>query len=147
MAQHHYFEHQDRNGRTPADRVRATGYVEHRVGENIAHGALSTLDAIAGWLASRRARVMSACGAPSALARSWAETPIRRKASPSRTSVAPRAPSDPFFDQPYEPSAGDAEPAWERKVSAAPRGLSPNIKPKKRVAALFGAKQPDPVTN
>ena len=52
MAQHHYFEHQDRNGRTPADRVRATGYVEHRVGENIAHGALSTRDAIAGWLKS-----------------------------------------------------------------------------------------------
>ncbi|HET6599163.1 MAG TPA: DEAD/DEAH box helicase [Burkholderiaceae bacterium] len=54
-----------------------------------------------------------------------------------------RAASDPFFDKPYEPStAGTGEAVWERKVPAAPRGLSPNIKPKKRVAALFGAKQP-----
>ena len=52
MAQYHYFEHQDRAGRTPADRVRATGYAEDRVGENIAFGALSTDDAIAGWLKS-----------------------------------------------------------------------------------------------
>jgi uncharacterized protein YkwD len=52
MAQHHYFEHRDRNGRTSADRVRATGYAEQRVGENIAYGALSTRDAIAGWLKS-----------------------------------------------------------------------------------------------
>ncbi len=54
----------------------------------------------------------------------------------------PRAPSDPFFDKPYEPDAAGAEPAWENKAPAAPRGLSPNIKPKKRVAALFGAKLP-----
>jgi hypothetical protein len=40
-----------------------------------------------------------------------------------------------------------ADAAWERKVPAAPRGLSPNIKPKKRVAALFGAKQADTVTS
>ena len=52
MAQHHYFEHQDRSGHTPADRVRATGYSERRVGENIARGALSTEDAITGWLSS-----------------------------------------------------------------------------------------------
>lgn len=52
MAQHHYFEHLDRGGRTPADRVRAAGYAERRVGENIAYGALSTEDAIAGWLRS-----------------------------------------------------------------------------------------------
>ncbi len=52
MARHHYFEHPDRDGRTPADRVRATGYVEQLVGENIAHGPLSTDDAIAGWLKS-----------------------------------------------------------------------------------------------
>ena len=52
MAQHHYFEHQDRGGHTPADRVRATGYAELRVGENIALGPLSTEDAIAGWLKS-----------------------------------------------------------------------------------------------
>jgi uncharacterized protein YkwD len=52
MARHHYFEHQDREGRTPADRVRAAGYAEIRVGENIAYGTLSTDDAIAGWLES-----------------------------------------------------------------------------------------------
>jgi ATP-dependent RNA helicase RhlE len=74
--------------------------------------------------------------------------PARPAAAPRTTySPPPRAPSDPFFDKPYEPSAGEAEPAWERKVPAAPRGLSPNIKPKKRVAALFGAKQEDPVTS
>jgi len=57
----------------------------------------------------------------------------------------PRAPSDPFFDKPYEPSnAGAAEPAaWERsKAAPTPRGLSAYIKPKKRVAALFGGKAP-----
>ena len=52
MAKHHYFEHQDPTGHTPADRVRATGYAERRVGENIAYGVLSTEDAIAGWLKS-----------------------------------------------------------------------------------------------
>ncbi|HEX2012325.1 MAG TPA: DEAD/DEAH box helicase [Roseateles sp.] len=64
--------------------------------------------------------------------------------------AAPRAPRpvpvsrDPFFDKPYEPSAsgGDA-PAWEKAAPAATaggKGLSPYIKPKKKVAALFGAK-------
>jgi uncharacterized protein YkwD len=52
MSQHHYFEHRDPGGHTPADRVRATGYAERRVGENIAYGVLSTEDAIAGWLRS-----------------------------------------------------------------------------------------------
>jgi uncharacterized protein YkwD len=52
MSQRHYFEHQDPGGHTPADRVRATGYAERRVGENIAYGVLSTEDAIAGWLKS-----------------------------------------------------------------------------------------------
>lgn len=52
MSKHHYFEHQDPDGRTPADRVRATGYAEGRVGENIAYGVLSTESAIAGWLRS-----------------------------------------------------------------------------------------------
>ena len=76
--------------------------------------------------------------------------PAARPVSAPRSSYAPlRPPSDPFFDKPYEPSSigGHAEPAWETKVSATPRGLSPNIKPKKRVAALFGAKQPEPVTS
>ena len=52
MADHHYFEHIDPRGRTPADRVKAAGYREQLVGENIALGTLSTEDAIAGWLKS-----------------------------------------------------------------------------------------------
>jgi hypothetical protein len=51
------------------------------------------------------------------------------------------APADPFFDKPYEPS-GSGEPAWEKAKSAtaapARAGLSPNIRPKKKVAALLG---------
>jgi len=52
MARHHYFDHQDLNGRSPADRVRAAGYRERRIAENIAYGTLSIGDAIAGWLNS-----------------------------------------------------------------------------------------------
>ncbi|WOB10982.1 DEAD/DEAH box helicase [Piscinibacter gummiphilus] len=72
---------------------------------------------------------------------------------PARSSYsAPRpAPRDPFFDKPYEASpASDEAPAWESSKSAqvsAARGLSPNIKPKKKVAALFGAKPPAPSGN
>ena len=71
-----------------------------------------------------------------------AESSEPRTSFPARSAVreAPRAPSDPFFDTPYEPSAGDVEPAWEKRATPAGRGLSPNIKPKKKVAALFGAK-------
>ena len=63
-----------------------------------------------------------------------------------RSAYAPQqaVSSDPFFDKPYEPSASADKPAWE-KAAAAPvvRGLSPNIKPKRRVAALFGGKPAD----
>ena len=52
MSKHHYFEHRDPRGNTPADRVRATGYAERRVGENLAYGVLPTEEAIAGWLKS-----------------------------------------------------------------------------------------------
>jgi uncharacterized protein YkwD len=52
MARHNYFDHQDSSGRSPADRVKAAGYREQRVAENIAYGTLSTEDAIAGWLNS-----------------------------------------------------------------------------------------------
>jgi ATP-dependent RNA helicase RhlE len=66
------------------------------------------------------------------------------RSTPSYAS--PRAPADPFFDKPYEPSAAvDKEPpAWEKTVQApaVARGISAYIKPKKRVAALFGAKVP-----
>jgi len=70
-----------------------------------------------------------------------------RDASRARGPIAPapRPSSDPFFDKPYEPSASESEPAWERKTPVAPRGISPNIKPKRKVAALFGAKLPEEV--
>ena len=67
-----------------------------------------------------------------------------RPARPSapRASAPPARPSDPLFDRPYEPSNPEAEPSWEKKPAGpAPRGLSPYIKPKKKVAALFGAKK------
>ena len=48
---------------------------------------------------------------------------------------------DPFFDAPYEPAAlSDDKPAWEQKsVAAMPaRGLSPNIRSKRKVGSLLG---------
>lgn len=52
MAVHDYFEHQDLSGQSPADRVRASGYHEKLVGENIAYGPQSVDEAVKGWLAS-----------------------------------------------------------------------------------------------
>jgi uncharacterized protein YkwD len=52
MAQHDYFEHQDLSGRSPADRVRAVGYPEKLVGENIAYGPKSPEEVVQGWLDS-----------------------------------------------------------------------------------------------
>ena len=56
------------------------------------------------------------------------------------------APGDPFFDKPYEPTgAGGA--SWEAGTkpagmpNVASRGLSPNIKPKRKVASLLGGGQ------
>jgi superfamily II DNA/RNA helicase len=69
------------------------------------------------------------------------DSEAERRPAP-RAPSAPRPSSDPFFDKPYEPSA-TAEPAWENKAPAAPvasAARSPNIKSKKKVAALFGAK-------
>ena len=58
----------------------------------------------------------------------------------------PSRPADPFFDRPYEPSdtAAIAPAAWEKTDKGASQptsgrsSLSPNIKPKKKVAALLG---------
>jgi len=69
-----------------------------------------------------------------------------RQTSPVADMLPPRrAPvsssRDPFFDRPYEAVTGDSAPAWEQaKPAPAPAGraLSPNIKPKKRVASLLG---------
>jgi uncharacterized protein YkwD len=52
MAKHNYFEHQDLNGQSPADRVRAVGYREKLVGENIAYGPKSAEEVVQGWLDS-----------------------------------------------------------------------------------------------
>jgi hypothetical protein len=67
--------------------------------------------------------------------------PAAAPAPTERVYSSPRkASQDPFFDRPYEASYGDAA-SWEaQSASTAPaaRGLSPNIKQKRRVAALFG---------
>jgi uncharacterized protein YkwD len=52
MAENGYFEHRDLRGRTPADRVRSTGYQEQVVGENIAYGPSSAREVVQGWLGS-----------------------------------------------------------------------------------------------
>ena len=48
---------------------------------------------------------------------------------------------DPFFDKPYEAAPmSESLPSWEAGASRhGPRGISANIKPKRRVAALFRA--------
>jgi hypothetical protein len=63
---------------------------------------------------------------------------------PRRTRFTPvAAPVDPFFDKPYEASTPSAAAeastaATARDISAPSRsGISPNIKPKRTVAALF----------
>jgi hypothetical protein len=49
-----------------------------------------------------------------------------------------------LFDQPYEPRSSGEPPAWEKSPASSVsvgKGLSSYIKPKKKVAALFGAKR------
>ena len=52
MAENDYFEHEDLAGHTPADRVRAVGYREKLVGENIAFGPRTAEEVVQGWLDS-----------------------------------------------------------------------------------------------
>lgn len=52
MAEHDYFEHEDLAGRSPAQRVRAGGYEDKLVGENIAYGPKSVDEVVQGWLDS-----------------------------------------------------------------------------------------------
>jgi superfamily II DNA/RNA helicase len=49
------------------------------------------------------------------------------------------APRDPFFEQPYEAPEREAAPAWEAATarSTPSRGISSNIKSKRKVPALF----------
>ncbi len=61
----------------------------------------------------------------------------RREYTPHRQAAASR---DPFFDKPYESTAPlESQPAWEAAAKGNPArsGVSANIKPKKKVAALF----------
>ncbi|WP_416545959.1 DEAD/DEAH box helicase [Limnohabitans sp. DCL3] len=45
---------------------------------------------------------------------------------------------DPFFQKPYEASASNVAPSWEPSTPQTPRSsISANIKPKRKVAALF----------
>jgi superfamily II DNA/RNA helicase len=69
------------------------------------------------------------------------------RSAPARPPRAPRAPADPLFDKPYEPSApSDAPPAWEASQRSSPgRSLSPNIKTRKKVPALFKRLPVEPV--
>ena len=75
----------------------------------------------------------------------WAEREAaqaigRAAVRPPRRATAV-AHSDPFFDKPYEP-AGSGAAAWEttaKAVAVVPgKALSPNIRPKKKVASLLG---------
>ena len=68
----------------------------------------------------------------------------RRSGTRPAFAAAPVRPADPFFDQPYEAS-GTQAPAWEKPAATpvAVRSLSPNIKPRRRVAALFAGKPAD----
>jgi uncharacterized protein YkwD len=52
MAAQDYFAHESQDGRTPADRVSATGYAWSAIGENIAAGYADVAAVVDGWMAS-----------------------------------------------------------------------------------------------
>jgi len=61
------------------------------------------------------------------------DAPRERRAP--RSAMAPR---DPFFDKPYEATtASDTAPLWEQQRPPVRSAVSANIKPKRKVAALF----------
>jgi hypothetical protein len=63
------------------------------------------------------------------------DAPRERRGGGFRPAPVPR---DPFFDKPYEAPSADAPAVWESKASTMPRSpVSANIKPKRKVAALF----------
>ena len=70
------------------------------------------------------------------------EARFGRNTRPHRTPSAPR---DPFFEKPYESPEREAAPSWEAAAKATPsRGISSNIKSKRKVPALFKAAAPQP---
>ncbi len=73
--------------------------------------------------------------------RLWHDPRAADEAPRGRPARTPRTPSDPFFNKPYEPAlAPDVKASWEAAPKAAtPRGLSPYIKARRKVAALFKA--------
>lgn len=52
MANNNFFDHLDRDGRTPGDRAELAGYIGQQVGENIAAGQDTPRKVVDGWLAS-----------------------------------------------------------------------------------------------
>ena len=84
--------------------------------------------------------------------RSDGRSDVSARDSVYATRQLPGQPTDPFFDQPYEPAAqGEAAelPAWEKAARSAPAIarpglLSPNITPRRQVAALFKPRAQEP---
>jgi superfamily II DNA/RNA helicase len=85
--------------------------------------------------------------------RTWRDQEERAERGQSSSAEAPRSysrpprpqgkPLDPFFSKPYEETAGpEAVPSWEAQTTSGRKGISSNIRPKKKVAALFAAKTP-----
>jgi hypothetical protein len=52
MANQNFFDHIDRDGRTPGDRAELAGYSYQQIGENIAAGSDTARKVVDGWLAS-----------------------------------------------------------------------------------------------
>ncbi|SEE54746.1 MULTISPECIES: CAP domain-containing protein [Pseudomonas] len=52
MANNNYFDHKDRDGRTPGDRAELAGYGGQQIGENIAAGQDTVRKVVDGWVAS-----------------------------------------------------------------------------------------------
>ena len=76
--------------------------------------------------------------------RAWRDPSVA--SAPARAPRAVQPNADPLFDKPYEPSTTSAAPAWEPTAAPSSRSaLSPNIKPRKKVAALFNMPEPDQV--
>ncbi|HET6829325.1 MAG TPA: C-terminal helicase domain-containing protein, partial [Ramlibacter sp.] len=75
--------------------------------------------------------------------RAWRDEGETRDAPPEPREIrererrAPAAPADPFFNQPYEAPQREAAPEWEAGAKPMGNRVSANIKPKRKVAALF----------
>jgi superfamily II DNA/RNA helicase len=79
---------------------------------------------------SRDSKESQERGSSSSGSSSWGHRSYEKKA----------APLDPFFEKPYEPSAAPEQtPSWEATARPTTRSISANIKPKRKVAALFKA--------